>query len=109
MAEIDQRVERMQAELKAAGMTEVHNEVVTAPASEPDPRDSYPEHLQPLADLMRADGVTDEELRKLISLKGWYPVECPVEQYQQDFTQFITSTWQELRLRIQDMRDGVPF
>ena len=109
MAEIDQRVERMQAELKAAGMTEMHNEVVTAPAGEPDPRDSYPDHLQPLADLMRADGVTDEELRKLVGYKKWFPAECPVAQYPQDFAQFITSTWTNLRARIQDMRDGVPF
>lgn len=107
LAEVDERLERMQAELKAAGFDEIKPQPQVE--VEEDPRDRYPDHLKPLADLMRADNVTDSELRALVGKKGWFPEECPVEQYPQDFAQFLASTWSELAARIQDMRDGIPF
>lgn len=107
LAEVDTRLARMQSELKSAGFEEVKPQPQVE--VEEDPRDRYPDHLKPLADLMRADGVADSELRTLVGKKGWFPEECPVEQYPQDFAQFLASTWSELAARIQDMRDGIPF
>lgn len=108
LAEVDERLERMQAELVAAGFEQPKAQVEVE-ESAPDKRDFYPPELKPLADLMRSDGVTDEELRALIGHKGWFPLECPVEQYPPDFVRFITSTWPEMMARIQDMRQGIPF
>lgn len=61
------------------------------PEGEPDPRDSYPDHAVPLADLMRANDVTDYELRSVVAGKGMCPVECPVSEYPADFVGFLAS------------------
>lgn len=70
----------------------------TEPKPEPepesvDPRDEYPAEFKPLVDLMKADGITDEMLRKAVGAKGYRPEECPVEQYPADFVKWLTSVW----------------
>ena len=86
ITEVDESIERMEAELKKINPT--------SPASvETDPRDEYPSEFKPLVDLMRADGITDDMLRKAVGAKGYRPQECPVEQYPQDFVQWLTSVW----------------
>lgn len=71
-------------------------EPTPAPTPEPkehDPRDEYPAEYKPLVDLMRADEITDEMLRKAVGAKGYRPQECPVEQYPADFVKWLTSVW----------------
>ncbi|MBR2683092.1 MAG: ATP-binding protein [Atopobiaceae bacterium] len=63
----------------------------TPAPGENDPRDSYPDHAKALADLMRANDVTDMELRSAVASKGVCPVECPVSAYPQDFVGFLTA------------------
>lgn len=58
---------------------------------ENDPRDSYPNHAKALADLMRANDVTDVELRSAVASKGVCTVECPVSAYPKDFVGFLTA------------------
>lgn len=75
-------------DLKKIDIEKVKNESPKA-----DPRDNYPAEYKPLVDLMRADGITDEMLRKAVGAKGYRPQECPVEQYPADFVQWLTSVW----------------
>jgi hypothetical protein len=100
---IDDTLARMDAELQNAGFTA---QPMEQPAIAPDPRDSYPPHAQALADLMRANSVTDDDLRKAVTSQG-YP-NCPVEQYPQDFVSFLTANFTEQILPVIDSQ-RIPF
>ena len=78
--EVDARIERMEEDLKKV--------------SESDPRDSYPDHCKALVDLMRADDITDEMLRRAVGHKGYFPEECSVENYPAEFVGWLVSVWQ---------------
>ena len=91
MREVDQRLERMNAQLKAAGFEERRAEPKAQ--VEDDPLDSYPDHARALADLMRTNNVTDLELREVVASKGVRPVECPVDAYPPDFVAFLTANF----------------
>jgi hypothetical protein len=93
----------MDAELQNAGFTA---QPMEQPKIVPDPRDSYPPHAQALADLMRANNVTDDDLRKAVTSQG-YP-NCPVEQYPQDFVSFLTANFTEQILPVIDSQ-RIPF
>ena len=68
-----------------------------APApGESDPRDGYPDHAKALADLMRANDVTDMELRTIVFKNGARPVECPVSEYPTDLVGFLTSNFDKI-------------
>ena len=96
MQEVDARLEKMKREVEQIGAVK---------SDEPDPRDFYPARLSALADLMRTNGVTDETLRSLVGGQGWFPKECPVEQYPEDFATFLVSTWDQLMAKL----ENVPF
>lgn len=96
MQEVDARLEKMKREVEQIGAIK---------SDEPDPRDFYPARLSALADLMRTNGVTDETLRSLVGGQGWFPKECPVEQYPEDFAAFLVSTWDQLMAKL----ENVPF
>lgn len=93
----DESIEKITSYMYVTDMAqEPVPEPTPAPTPEPkehDPRDEYPSEYKPLVDLMRADGITDEMLRKAVGAKGYRPQECPVEQYPADFVQWLTSVW----------------
>ena len=83
--QLDEQIARMEEDVeRAKSMTAV---------SEPDPRDSYPAELKPLVDLMKTDGISDHDLRQAVGAKGYFPYECPVDQYPAEFVQWLTSVW----------------
>lgn len=86
--EVDERIERMDADLKAAGMAQKQLD------GEPDPCDTYPDHCKALVDLMRADGITDEMLRRAVGSKGYFVKECPVANYPADFVRWLVGVWE---------------
>lgn len=99
MQEVDARLEKMKREVEQIGAVKSDEPI------EPDPRDFYPARLRALTDLMRTNGVTDETLRSLVGGQGWFPKECPVEQYPEDFAAFLVSTWDQLMAKL----ENVPF
>jgi len=85
MQQLDEQIARMDEDVERAKSM--------AAVSEPDPRDSYPAELKPLVDLMKTDGISDHDLRQAVGAKGYFPYECPVDQYPAEFVQWLTSVW----------------
>lgn len=65
------------------------------------------EHLKPLFDLMAADGITDEQVRDAIAVKGWKTKETPMANYESDLIAYLVSDWVKLRDFIKERE--VPF
>lgn len=85
MQQLDEQIARMEEDVERAKSM--------AAVSESDPRDSYPAELKPLVDLMKTDGISDHDLRQAVGAKGYFPYECPVDQYPAEFVQWLTSVW----------------
>ncbi len=59
----------------------------------------YKENLIPKAvrDLMEADGITEEEIRKTVYARGFFPEETPISKYDQGFIEgWIIPFWSQL-------------
>ena len=69
---------------------------------------AYPERLSALASLMVTDGVSDRELRTAVSTKGYFPFECKVEDYPQEFVDWMVSVWGSFMQLVHELRE-VPF
>lgn len=95
--------------------TRAETESQTAPPHRDDsPEDAYepptyPARLKPLADLMAAGRVTDAELRHVVGQRGDFTEDCPVENYKQDFVDFLISQWDGVVRKVEINRIPVPF
>lgn len=69
-----------------------------------DPRDSYPARMRALTDLMRRDGVTDAELRKVVAHSGNFPESCPATDYEQGFVDYLVAGWDTILARVSTIR-----
>ncbi len=64
-----------------------------APTTEP-PADSIP---KPLADLMHESDVTEEEVRKVVAERGYFPADTPISNYPEDFIHgWLLTYWQQV-------------
>ena len=80
------------------------------PQAEPEPvdeRDMYPPRLKALADLMRADEITDEDLRRAMAAKGYVPFETPVANYQQRLVDGVVASWANFVKFVHDQRQAI--
>ena len=74
---------------------------------EPDAPDGIP---QSLADLMKADDVTMEELSLVVSMRGYYPVNTPFSSYDPDFVKgVLIGAWPQVLEAIKREVRSVPF
>jgi hypothetical protein len=55
---------------------------------------------------MRAGDVTDEELRRVVATKGYFPYECPVAEYPEGFVPWLISVWEQIQQAVEDMRQA---
>lgn len=63
-----------------------------------------------LADLMRANEVTIEEIQHAVASRGYYPRNTPIQNYDPDFiTGVLVGAWPQVFKMIQEFRDDVPF
>lgn len=71
---------------------------------------TIPKGIPPqLADLMRTNGVSDEEIRFAVSNAGFYPEDMPIADYDRDFIMgAIVEGWQGFYKKICEYRE-VPF
>ena len=97
--EVDRHIDSMDADLAR----------MAPPKAEADPRESYPEHMAALADLMRKDGVTDAELRAAVASKGYFPEACPAPEYPADFSAWLVSVWPSFLKQVETLRVEPPF
>lgn len=76
----------------------------------PAPTQPLPEDVpKALADLMAANGVTVEEIQGVVAMKGYYPQDTPIANYDPGFIDgVLVGAWQQVFAAIKEMRE-VPF
>ena len=74
-----------------------------------DPRDAYPDHCKQLVDLMRLSDISDEELRRAVGIRGYFPQECAVSDYPADFVAWLVGIWDSFAEFVQEQVKGIPF
>jgi hypothetical protein len=86
-------------------------EPITEPAKEApaDKTRKYPKRLEALEDLMGRANITDAELRKAVSEKQYFPLDCKVEDYPQDFVSWLVSVWDSFVPFVNEQIKGIPF
>lgn len=83
--------------------------VLPAPPQEQLTINVNPNIPKALADLMIANNVDEGELRRVVSLKGYYPEETPIENYDQAFINgVLVGAWGQVFAMIMSERD-LPF
>lgn len=67
-----------------------------------DPLDDIPVSLR---DLMKSNGVTRDEIQKVVSLKGYYPMNTPISNYDQKFVAgVLVGAWAQVHAAIKSAR-----
>lgn len=62
-----------------------------------------------LADLMKLNNVTVEEIQKATASRGYYPLDTPIENYESEFVNgVLVGAWPQVFKMIQDLRT-IPF
>lgn len=77
-----------------------------------DPEEFIPEGIpKELADLMRADGIADYEIREVVAQEGYCPPDMPISAYPPNFISgWIIAGWENVKAKIKEMNlNGVPF
>ena len=71
-------------------------------------KDQYEGIPKALADLMRPQNVTREELMKVVAKKGYYTFETPIENYDQDFINgVLIAAWKQVFDEV--INERIPF
>lgn len=92
--------------------------VQTAPQEQTPPPIEQPEPVQnvntnipkPLQDLMDQHGVKIEEIQAVVSQRGYYPIDTPIENYDESFVNgVLVGAWQQVHEMIVEYRKSLPF
>lgn len=79
-------------------------------ASSQSPQLALPDFWEPAAQLMQADGVTLDEIRKVAADHGHFPLETPPENFDPAYVSgFIVPNWSEILAVVKANRVDVPF
>lgn len=74
-------------------------------ASELNP--SIPKSLQ---DLLQQHGVAIEEIQAVVSQRGYYPIDTPIENYDESFIEgVLVSAWGQVHEMVKTYRESLPF
>lgn len=70
------------------------------------PKDDLKGVPKSLADLMKANEVTVEEIQEVVANRGYYPQNTPIEKYDPNFiTGVLVGAWEQVFKMIEDSRD----
>lgn len=73
----------------------------------PEPESGLPEAL---VNLMSADGISEEDIRRAVSDKGYFPLDMPVKDYPTDFINgVLVAAWNDVKKMIDENNDSYPF
>lgn len=99
-------------------MKKAHEEIATEKTSAstldtpekteiPEAVNSIPEGIpKELAVLMQASGISEEEIREAVSLKGYYPKDTPIANYDNGFISgVLIGAWEKIKAFILDKRN----
>lgn len=104
MAELDERLARMQADVASVQSPQPTSAPKSAYA-----KPNYPARMSALTDLMALDQVTDAELRHAVAQTGNFPEDCAVTDYEQGYVDFLVANWGAMLKRITTNRIPTPF
>ncbi|MGR1083830.1 ATP-binding protein [Olegusella massiliensis] len=104
MAELDERLARMQADVESVKKIQTTN----APENTYE-KPAYPARMNALVDLMALDKVTDAELRHAVAQTGNFPEDCAATDYEQGYVDFLVANWGAMLKRIKTNRIPTPF
>lgn len=105
LQEVDARIANMEADVERA--QELLQKPEPQPEVDPDPIDAYPEHCRALADLMRAEGITDEELRRAMAAKGYVMFDTPVSMYKERLVDGVIAAWDNFVKFVKEQRTAI--
>lgn len=69
------------------------------PETPPAPAPSAPATVIPqnLADLMAASGITEQQIRAAVAMKGYFPEDMPISAYPEDFVSgVLVGAWKQI-------------
>ena len=97
--------------------TETHTEVSKTPAALPTQPERPPKPLPDIPvippavrPLMEADRVSEDEIRKVVASKGYYPEDTPISVYSEDFVNgWIVPCWKQIVATIEADPKRLPF
>lgn len=76
---------------------------------EPEQQETNPKIPKALQDLMFASGVSESEIQEVVGLKGYYPRDTPIKNYDPDFINgVLIGAWEQVYRMILENRD-LPF
>jgi len=82
----------------------------TAPAPPEQQSDLDPNIPRSLRDLMIQHQVTEADIQLVVSLKGYYPLDTPITNYDPGFVDgVLVGAWAQVFSMIQDARNNTPF
>ena len=93
---------------------EIEKLVDQTPAAPPEPAERETPHIpdgipQALADLMRQNNVSDEDIRLVVSQRGYFPFDTPITSYPPDFVSgCLIGAWEQVYGLIMTNKD-LPF
>lgn len=72
-------------------------ETPPAPAPSTPAPDVQPGIPQSLADLMAASGITEQQIRAAVAMKGYFPEDMPISAYPEDFVSgVLVGAWSQI-------------
>lgn len=83
-----------------------------SPAQPADDRMAIASHetLEALRERLKQDAITEEELQKLVGVKGHFPKDKPIDEYPERFVRnWIFKHWENIRTTILNDPEHVPF
>ena len=72
-------------------------ETPPAPAPSTSATEVQPGIPQSLADLMAASGITEQQIRAAVAMKGYFPEDMPISAYPEDFVSgVLVGAWKQI-------------
>lgn len=82
----------------------------TAELTESEKEPLNPAIPQALQDLMKLENVMESEIQAVVSQRGYYPLDTPIENYDESFIEgVLVGAWGQVLEMIKDFRNKVPF
>jgi hypothetical protein len=99
--------------IEEMGATAVEELPAVIKEQPPLPSGTVPAHLVALHQLMESGGATEEDVRKVVALKGYFPLVTPIETYPVDFVEgVLIGAWPQVLEAINAAKQpnlGTPF
>jgi len=96
-----------EARIPEAYKTEPDPKFEEVKGAEINPFENTPNHLKPLCDLMLRDQICEDEIRKAVACRGYYPEDTEIENYDPAFISgMLVASWEQVKNIIYKNRES---